>query len=162
MPAYNQIDQTEAVNRLFADYSDSHPGASVLICKDGKIVFSKSFGYANLEEKKSVETKTNFRLASVTKQFTSTAILILVQNGQLNLETNLSDIFKNFPSYGKKITIRHLLNQVVDDLTVSRQTAGCFDRHLELHDPQAEFRIAFQFIQRPTFNLLHTLASEVA
>lgn len=106
----NTKSQTTELDSLFSDYcTDESPGASVLVAMNGKIVFIKSYGYANLEEKIFIESKTNFRLASVTKQFTATAILILVQRELLDLKTKLTDIFTDFPEYGNKITIKHLL-----------------------------------------------------
>ena len=110
MSLVNLNAQIEKVEDLFSDYrTGESPGASVLVAMNGKIVFVKTYGYANLEEKIFVETKTNFRLASVTKQFTAAAVLILVQRELLNLETKLTDIFTDFPAYGNKITIKHLL-----------------------------------------------------
>lgn len=107
----NNLDaQDEAVNSLFADYSDSCPGASILVCRDGKIIFNSFLGFANLETKTKTDSKTNFRLASVTKQFTAAAVLILVQRGLLSLDAKLTQIFQEFPAYGKKITIKNLLN----------------------------------------------------
>lgn len=117
MFSYNLNAQIEAINSLFAEYSDSCPGTSVLISKNGQIISNLSFGYANLEEKKLVDAKTNFRLASVTKQFTAASILILVQKGLLRLESRLTDIFDEFPDYGKNISIRNLLTH----------TSGLFD-----------------------------------
>jgi CubicO group peptidase (beta-lactamase class C family) len=102
--------QDETVNSLFADYSGSCPGASVLVCRDGKIIFNSSFGFANLEDKTKTDSKTNFRLASVTKQFTAAAVLILVQKGLVKLDAKLTDIFEDFPDYGRKITIKNLLS----------------------------------------------------
>jgi len=103
--------QNEKVDDLFSEYAEAKcPGASVLISQNGKIVFEKTYGFANLEERKLVEAKTNFRLASVTKQFTATSILILVQRGLLTLETTLTDIWEDFPEYGNTITIKFLLN----------------------------------------------------
>lgn len=102
--------QIENVDSLFSEFNqDQCSGASVLVSINGQIVFEKSYGFANLEEKKRVETKTNFRLASVTKQFTAASIFILVQRELLKLETKLIDIFTDFPDYGNKITIKHLL-----------------------------------------------------
>ncbi len=112
MFSYNLNAQTEEVNNLFADYFGLCPGISVLICKDGKIVFEKSFGYANLEEQTKASSETNYRLASVTKQFTATSILLLVQRGLLTLDTKLTDIFFEFPTYGSRITIKYLLNHI--------------------------------------------------
>jgi len=99
------------VDSLFSEYNNGEcPGASVVISQNGNIIFNKSYGYANLEEKKLVETNTNFRLASVTKQFTAASILILVQKGLVKLDAKLTDIFEDFPDYGRKITIKNLLS----------------------------------------------------
>ena len=54
--------------------------------------------------------QTNFRLASCTKQFTATAVMLLVHDGKLHYEDRLTDVFPDFPAYGKSITIRNLLN----------------------------------------------------
>lgn len=105
----NLHEQFAEVDSLFKDYSDYCPGASVLVGKEGKIIYKKSFGFAELENSTEVDSVTNFRLASVTKQFTGAAILILVQRRLLELETRLTDIFQDFPDYGKKITIKNLL-----------------------------------------------------
>src|SRR3972149_3462056 len=83
MSLVNLNAQIEKVEDLFSDYrAGESPGASVLVAMNGKIVFVKTYGYANLEEKIFVETKTNFRLASVTKQFkysnTGYALLLLM------------------------------------------------------------------------------------
>jgi len=57
-----------------------------------------------------IDAQTNFRLASVTKQFTAASIMLLVRDGKLRYEDRLRDIFPDFPDYGRVITIRHLLN----------------------------------------------------
>src|SRR6267143_1404078 len=57
-----------------------------------------------------IDERSNFRLASVTKQFTAMGIMLLVHDGKLRYDQSLTDIFPNFPAYGKAITIRHLLN----------------------------------------------------
>lgn len=107
----NSKAQANWLDSLFLAYSqDQCPGASVLISENGKIVFEHGFGFANLEDKITVSPNTNFRLASVTKQFTAAAILILIQKGVCRLDTKLTDIFEDFPDYGKKITIENLLN----------------------------------------------------
>lgn len=107
----NANPQTTEIDLLFSDYNQNQcPGALVLISISGQIVFEKSYGFENLEDKIKVEPKTNFRLASVTKQFTAAATLILVQKGFFTTNTKLTDIFEDFPDYGNKITIKHLLN----------------------------------------------------
>lgn len=102
--------QDKRIDDLFLDYSGKCPGAALLISLNDQIVYEKSFGYVNLEDRIKTHRSSNFRLASVTKQFTATAVVILVQKGLLTLETKLTDIFETYPEYGKKITIKHLLN----------------------------------------------------
>src|SRR4030066_2344127 len=144
MSLVNLNAQIEEVEDLFSDYrAGESPGASVLVAMNGKIVFVKTYGYANLEEKIFVETKTNFRLASVTKQFTAAAVLILVQRELLNLETKLTDIFTDFPAYGNKITIKHLLTHtsglidyedlIPDTATIQVKDAGVLKFMLNQH-----------------------------
>lgn len=101
---------TPRVDALFHDFNQaSAPGASVMVIKGGKVVLAKGYGLANLEEKTPCGTNTNFRLASVTKQFTVMAVLILAEHKQLSLDERLTDFFPEFPAYGSKITVRHLL-----------------------------------------------------
>jgi len=57
-----------------------------------------------------IDAQTNFRLASCSKQFTAMSVMLLVHDGKLRYEENLTDVFPDFPAYGKAITIRHLLN----------------------------------------------------
>ncbi len=86
------------------------PGLAVLVKKDGRVVFERGYGVKELRTGSKIDTKTNFRLASVTKQFTAMAIMLLVHDGKLRYETPLGEIFAEFPEYGKKITVRQLLN----------------------------------------------------
>jgi CubicO group peptidase (beta-lactamase class C family) len=85
------------------------PGAAVLVRKDGKMVFEKGYGARELQTRARIGPETNFRLASFTKQFTAMAIMLLVHDGKLRYEDRLTDIFPDFPAYGRAITIRHLL-----------------------------------------------------
>jgi CubicO group peptidase (beta-lactamase class C family) len=96
---------------LFADFTGANaPGVSVMVIRDGKVLYEKSFGLASLEEKQRATSKTNYRLASVTKQFTATAILILAERKKLSLDDRLTDFFPDFPAHGREIRVRHLLN----------------------------------------------------
>ena len=106
----NELD-TVTIDSLMSNYElDNGPGASLLITENGNIIYSKGYGLANLEESIPINTSTNFRLASITKQFTAMCIMILYSRGQLEYEQKLTDIFPNFPEYGNNITIRHLLH----------------------------------------------------
>jgi CubicO group peptidase (beta-lactamase class C family) len=94
---------------LSAYQSDEKPGASVLVFKDDKIVFKKGYGVSNIATQEKINPTTNFRLASVTKQFTAMSILLLVQKGRIKLEDPLKKYFPSFPAYGKDIKIKNLL-----------------------------------------------------
>jgi CubicO group peptidase (beta-lactamase class C family) len=86
-----------------------HPGACVLAIDGGDVVFEHAFGIADVETNEPCSPATNFRMASVSKQFTATAVLLLVDRGQLSLDDRLTQFFPGFPAYGRKITVRHLL-----------------------------------------------------
>ena len=97
------------IDSVFAAYSGASPGAAVLVAVDGRIVVNRAFGMADVASKTPVTTRTNFRLASVTKQFTAAATLLLVKDGKLRLEEALTDVFPDLPAYTKRITIKQLL-----------------------------------------------------
>jgi CubicO group peptidase (beta-lactamase class C family) len=88
----------------------SDPGLAVLIKKDGKILFERGYGVRDLRSNAKIDSRANFRLASFTKQFTAMAIMLLVHDGNLRYDEHLTDVFPDFPAYGKAITIRNLLN----------------------------------------------------
>jgi len=99
------------VESLLAKFDGpDRPGACVAVIHDGTFAFKKGYGLAHLEEKVPVDESTNFRLASVTKQFTAMAILLLKEQGALEYDDPLSRFFPDFPEIGKRITVRHLLN----------------------------------------------------
>ncbi len=87
-----------------------HAGAAVLVIDKGTIIFRQGYGLADAEDQTPVAPQTNFRIASVTKQFTATAVMLLVDDGKFSLEDTLDEFFPGFPEYGKRITVRHLLN----------------------------------------------------
>ena len=98
------------VDEIFADYSiNGMPGAAVMVISDGKAVLTRTYGLADVGNNVAVTPDTNFRLASLTKQFTAMCILMLVDRGELNLDQSINDVIPGFPDYGKRITIRNLL-----------------------------------------------------
>ncbi len=101
----------QSIDLILSEYnSKTVPGASVLVMNNDSIIFKKAYGSANIEENQAVTTITNFRLASVTKEFTAMCILQLQEQGKLSLDDKLFKFFPDFPLYGKDITVRHLLN----------------------------------------------------
>lgn len=110
-PMKTPAEKAAAMDTLFSDYAQpGTPGASVIVIDGDKVLFKKAFGLANVEEKIAATTNTNYRLASVTKQFTAMAIMILAERKHLSYADNLASFFPGFPEYGKQITVRHLLN----------------------------------------------------
>ncbi|MBM3756975.1 MAG: beta-lactamase family protein [Acidobacteria bacterium] len=85
------------------------PGSATMVLRDGKVESMRVEGFADIAAKRRVTAKTNFRLASVTKQFTATAILLLEREGKLQLDDPVSKHLQNWPDYARAITIRHLL-----------------------------------------------------
>lgn len=107
----NLKDKTKMIDLIQLDYNKpDSPGAAVMIIQNGKILFEHGYGLANLEDKIPVQSNTNFRLASVTKEFTATAIMLLIKEGKLNFDDKLTEIFPGFPAYGRNISIKNLLN----------------------------------------------------
>ena len=101
----------DRIDAIFAPLKSSNaPGAVVLVIRDGKPVFRSGYGVTDLRTKDAITPQTDFRLASFTKQFTAACIMLLVKDGKLHYDDHLTDIFPEFPAYGKAITIRNLLN----------------------------------------------------
>jgi len=99
------------IDGLLREYDGADvPGACVMVVRDGYVLFQKAYGMANLEEKRLAKTSTNYRLASVTKQFTAMAVMILAERQKLSYEDPLTKFFPDFPAYGKTITVRQLLH----------------------------------------------------
>lgn len=108
--AGNEETKQDLVNFLFQNYIGEKPSASFIVIKDDIIKDCQSFGYADLENKIRANCETNYRLASVTKQFTAMGILVLIDQGKLNYNTKLTEVIPEFPDYGKEITIKNLLS----------------------------------------------------
>jgi CubicO group peptidase (beta-lactamase class C family) len=104
-------DLTPRLDTLLAKYSDKNgPGMAAMLIRDGRIVYRKDFGYADLDTHTPIAQDTQFLLGSMTKQFTATAIMILKERGKLQFEDPLAKFCPEFPAYARTITIRHLLN----------------------------------------------------
>ncbi len=98
------------MDKIFAGFTGTNtPGAAVIVIQDGQPIFAKAYGMADIAHKIPCTTASNFRLASVTKQFTAMSIMILAERGKLSLDDSITKFFPDFPAYGKAITVRHLL-----------------------------------------------------
>src|SRR3989475_13312300 len=85
------------------------PGLSLAVLKDGQIILAKGYGFANVEHQVSVKPETIFQSGSMGKQFTATAVMMLVEAGKLSLSDPITKYFSDAPDSWKIITVRHLL-----------------------------------------------------
>src|SRR5581483_4917835 len=96
-------------DQLFADFAGAVPGASAILLRDGTAAVAVAFGQADLEQRVPATTATNYRLASVSKQFTAMAALLLAAEGRLALDEPLAHFFTGAPPRWRQITIEQLL-----------------------------------------------------
>jgi CubicO group peptidase (beta-lactamase class C family) len=127
------------IDALFSGVSTGAPGAAVLVIHDGRVVFQRGYGVRDLRTESKIDEHTNFRLASVTKQFTAMAIMLLVHDGKLHYDESLTEIFPEFPAYGKTITVRNLLNHTsglldYEDLMAKQYGSTPDDQIPQIHD----------------------------
>jgi CubicO group peptidase (beta-lactamase class C family) len=86
------------------------PGGAIVVVKDGKVVFQRGFGCADLEHNIPITPKTVFKVGSTAKHFTALAITVLSVEGKLSLDDDVRDYVPEVPEFSHKITIRQLLN----------------------------------------------------
>lgn len=136
-----------SVDALMRDYTGDVPGAAVLVLRDGEPLVRRGFGLADLEAGAPVTPDTNFRLASVSKQFTAAAIVLLAQDGKLSLDDPVRKWLPSLPAVAEPITLRHLLTHssgLVDyeDLMAPDATGQVHDIDV-LHLLEREHRLYF-------------------
>jgi D-alanyl-D-alanine carboxypeptidase len=85
------------------------PGLSLAVVKEGKVVLAKGYGFANVEHKVPAKAETVYQSGSTGKQFTATAVMMLVEEGKLGLNDKINKHLKGTPETWRDITIRHLL-----------------------------------------------------
>ncbi|GAB2772712.1 hypothetical protein GCM10027275_14550 [Rhabdobacter roseus] len=102
---------TAKIDSLFAEWNKpGMPGAVVGVVHGGKLIYAKGFGEADLETGAKISPKTVFHVASVSKQFTAYAIVLLAEQGKLSLDDDIHKYLPEVPDFGKTITIRHLIH----------------------------------------------------
>lgn len=102
----------DAIDDYVRDQMDVRdiPGISVAVVKDGALVRAKGYGMANVELAAPATEHTVYQLASVTKQFTATAAMMLVEESKLSLDARITEMLEDLPSAWSNVTVRHLLN----------------------------------------------------
>ncbi|HEX4538079.1 MAG TPA: serine hydrolase domain-containing protein [Candidatus Acidoferrum sp.] len=137
--ASNPSTVIQNIDAIFAPLVTPHsPGVAVLVVKDGKELFERGYGVRDLHSAAKIDPRTNFRLASCSKQFTAMAIMLLVHDGKLRYDQKLTDVFPDFPAYGRAISIRNLLNHTggLQDYETLMEQAGNAGKWNEDHQIQ--------------------------
>jgi CubicO group peptidase (beta-lactamase class C family) len=102
---------TAAIDEIFADLAKpDSPGCVLGVHRDGKVIYAKGYGLANLEEGVPIKPSSVFDIGSTSKQFTAASILFLEKQGKLSVNDDVRKYIPELPVYGKKITILQLLN----------------------------------------------------
>lgn len=108
--AASNAELVRSADQLFSQtFPAGGPGAAVLIVENGKVLLRKGYGMANVELGVPIQPEMVFEIASVTKQFTAAAILMLQERGKLSVEDDITKHLPDYPTHGQKITIHHLL-----------------------------------------------------
>jgi CubicO group peptidase (beta-lactamase class C family) len=158
----------DRIDAVFADMAiPQRPGGALLVIDHGEIVCRKCFGLADLEAQQPITADSSFYLASLSKQFTAMAIILLAERRKLSFEDRLSAYFPRFPSWGAEITLRHMLHHTSglpeyfpffkprngEEMSLSRDMLGVtnedvLERVMEL--PGLEFPVGSKYDYRGT------------
>src|SRR5687767_2371249 len=100
----------QQVDAIFSDYDNlTSPGCAIGVVHHGQTVLARGFGLANLEYGAPITSQTVFHVASVSKQFTALALVLLARTGSLTLEDDVRQYVPELADLGYRVTIRHLL-----------------------------------------------------
>jgi len=104
-------DSAAQVDRIFERWDRTvSPGCAAAVMKDGRIVYKRGFGMADLDHDVTITPATVFHVASMSKQFTAASILLLEQDGKLSVDNDVRRYIPELPDFGVKITLRHLIH----------------------------------------------------
>lgn len=108
--AQTKPEKSAQVDALMSGWSQGRtPGAAVIIIKDGEVLYKKGYGLANLESGTNISPGTPFDIASVAKQFTAMAVMMLQERGKLSYTDSAAKFFPELSPFAQQVTIRHLL-----------------------------------------------------
>ena len=122
-------DDLRFVDSLFTAYSGTTvPGASVVVISDGRVAVRRAYGMADLERRVAATPETDYRLASVSKQFTAMAVMLLVKDGKVRYDQAVREFLPELPAAARAATVRQLLNHTsglwdYEDLISDSRTA---------------------------------------
>ncbi len=177
-----------ALDDVFSDHGmgGTHaPGCALGVVRDGRLEFSRGYGMANLEARTAIDSKTVFRIGSVSKQFTAATVALLHLRGALDIDVPIKSYLANLPEWGNEVTTRQLIHHTSgvrdyltlmflagkrgDDFYTDAEASAMIERQQELNfEPGAEFLysnsgyfLMSQIVQRVTGRSLRAVADEL-
>lgn len=131
----HDLARSERVDALMRDYAGDGPGASLLVLRDGQPVVRRGYGHAVVEDGTAATPQTNYRLASISKQFTAAAVLLLAEDGKLSLDDPIKRWLPSLPKAADAITIRQILSHTSGLIDYEDVMPPEFDdRDRQMHD----------------------------
>ncbi|WP_106792811.1 serine hydrolase [Aquimarina sp. Aq78] len=109
--SFGQPKESQAIDNLFSEWNKPDvPGGAIGIIKNGKLIYSNGYGIGNLEHNIEITPSSVFYIGSVSKQFVTFSILLLEEQGKLNLDDRIQKYLPDFPEYDTPLTIRHFIH----------------------------------------------------
>jgi CubicO group peptidase (beta-lactamase class C family) len=109
--SFGQINESQAIDSLFIEWDKPNvPGCALGIVENGKLIYSKGYGVADLEHVIEITPSSVFYIGSVSKQFVTFSILLLEEQGKLDLDDKIQKYLPDFPEYEAPLTIRHFIH----------------------------------------------------
>jgi CubicO group peptidase (beta-lactamase class C family) len=100
--------QIQWIDRIFSSFNNNTPGAAIAVMRNGDIIYKRGFGIANLEYNIPIQPDSIFNIASISKEFTAMAVVLLELEGKLSLDDDIRKYIPEVPNFGETITINHL------------------------------------------------------
>lgn len=136
--AFAQQISPDSIDTIFSEWNQTDvPGGAVAVIQNGEIVFSKGYGLADMEHDIVIHPSTVFYIGSVSKQFVTFSILLLEEQGKLDLDDEIQEFLPDFPKYEAPLTIRHFIHHtsgVRDYLTLMNLKGRSYLDHTEMEE----------------------------
>lgn len=99
------------IDKIFEGFNSTvSPGCALAAIQDGRVIYTRGYGMADLDHDIPIRPDSVFHVASVSKQFTDAAVILLAQDGKLSLDDDVRKYVPELPDFGAKITLRHLVH----------------------------------------------------
>lgn len=157
---------------LNVNYADDAPGCAIMICKNDSIIYQSARGIADVRSREPITLNTVFNIASITKQFTTVAILKLQEMNMLSVEDNVAKFFPEFKSdIWKRVKLKHLMShssgvpdkrpRVDKEFMLYINDSQCLGYMMDLDELKFEPGTNYDYIN-PTFQLLAEVVHRVS